>query len=65
MIGDTQKFVEHVKDKYARAIALTKDTQKKRTQQNIKMIEEYMRKVRFNKRVITSVLTETSGAQSG
>lgn len=49
MIGDTQKFVEHVKDKYARAIALTKDTQKKRTQQNIRMIEEYMRKVRKDK----------------
>jgi hypothetical protein len=36
--------VEHVKEKYSRAIALTKDTQKRRTQQNIKMINEYMRK---------------------
>jgi hypothetical protein len=35
-----------VKEKYARAIALTKDFQKRRTQQNIKMINEYMRKVR-------------------
>ena len=46
LIGDSQKFVEHVKDKYARAIALTKDFSKRRTQQNIKMINEYMRKVR-------------------
>lgn len=44
MIGDSQRFVEHVKEKYARAIALTKDTVKRRTQQNIKMITEYMRK---------------------
>ena len=31
LIGDAQKFVEHVKEKYARAIALTKDMQKRRT----------------------------------
>ncbi|CDW89049.1 UNKNOWN [Stylonychia lemnae] len=44
LIGDAQQFVEHVKDKYSKAIAITKDTQKKRTQQNVSMINEYMRK---------------------
>lgn len=44
MIGDAQNFVEHVRAKYQRAIALTKDTQKRRTMQNIKMINDYMRK---------------------
>lgn len=44
LIGDAQRFIEHVKDKYSRAIALTKDAQKRRTQLNIKMINEYMRK---------------------
>ena len=44
LIGDAQKFIDHVKEKYARAIALTKDMQKRRTQMNIKMINEYMRK---------------------
>ena len=31
MIGDAQRFIEHVKEKYSRAIALTKDSQKRRT----------------------------------
>jgi len=44
LIGNAQNFIDHVREKYQRAIALTKDTQKRRTQQNIKMIEEYMRK---------------------
>ena len=44
MIGDAQNFVEHVRQKYQRAIALTKDSQKRRTMQNIKMINDKMRK---------------------
>jgi len=36
--------VEHVRQKYQRAIALTKDSQKRRTMQNIKMINDKMRK---------------------
>jgi hypothetical protein len=44
LIGDAQNFVEHVRQKYQRAIALTKDTQKRRTMENIKMINDYMRK---------------------
>jgi len=44
LIGDAQNFVEHVRQKYQRAIALTKDSQKRRTMQNIKMINEKMRK---------------------
>jgi len=44
LIGDAQNFVEHVRQKYQRAIALTKDSQKRRTMQNIKMINDKMRK---------------------
>lgn len=46
LIGDAQAFIDHAREKYSRTIQLTKDTQKRRTQQNIKMINEYMRKVR-------------------
>lgn len=45
LIGDAQAFIDHAREKYSRSIQLTKDTQKRRTQQNIKMINEYMRKV--------------------
>ena len=45
LVGDAQAFIDHAREKYSRSIQLTKDTQKRRTQQNIKMINEYMRKV--------------------
>jgi hypothetical protein len=44
LIGDAQAFIEHVKEKYSKAISITKETQKRRTLQNINMINEYMRK---------------------
>lgn len=47
LIGDAHKFIEHMKEKFdLKGFSMTKDSQKRRTQQNIKMINEYMRKVR-------------------
>ena len=44
MIGDAHQFIDHIKDKYSKAVAITKESQKKRLMQNMQMISEYMRK---------------------
>jgi hypothetical protein len=45
LIGDAVQFVDYVKDRYGKAIALTKEASKRRTKQNMKAINEEMRKV--------------------
>ena len=46
-IGDGSDFVEHVRTRYCRAnVNIEQDTVKSRTQENIRMIEEQMRKIR-------------------
>ena len=46
-IGDGSDFVEHVRTRYCRAnVNIEQETVKKRTQENIRMIEEQMRKIR-------------------
>jgi len=35
LIGDAHHFIEHIKDKYSKAIAITKESQKKRLMQNM------------------------------
>ena len=44
LIGDASAFVEHVKDLYQKVVGFSKEGQKRRTQQNMKMINEEMRK---------------------
>jgi hypothetical protein len=47
------QFVDYVKDRYGKAIALTKEASKRRTKQNMKAINEEMRKVsRLNQGLI-------------
>jgi hypothetical protein len=44
LIGDGASFVEHVRDRYEKVLGMTKETQKKRTNENISMIQDEMRK---------------------
>lgn len=44
LIGDAKQFIDHVKERYGKSIAITKETAKRRTQQNMKEINEEMRK---------------------
>jgi hypothetical protein len=44
LIGDGAAFVEHVRERYQKILAMTKDTQKKRTAENMHEIQEMMRK---------------------
>jgi len=44
LIGDGANFVEHVRDRYGKVLSMTKESQKRRTADNIKKIEEDIRK---------------------
>jgi hypothetical protein len=44
LIGDGSAFVEHVRDRYEKVLGMTKETQKKRTTENMNLIQEEMRK---------------------
>jgi len=44
LIGDGSAFVEHVRDRYEKVLGMTKETQKKRTTENINLIQDEMRK---------------------
>jgi len=44
LIGDGASFVEHVRERYEKVLAMTKETQKKRTQDNMSKINDEMRK---------------------
>jgi len=44
LIGDGAQFVEHVRDRYNKVLSMTKENQKRRTHENITMINEQMRK---------------------
>jgi hypothetical protein len=44
LIGDGAAFVEHVRERYQKVLGMTKDTQKKRTAENMHEIQEMMRK---------------------
>ena len=45
LIGDGANFVEHVRERYGKVLGMTKENQKKRTQDNMTMINEKMRKI--------------------
>jgi len=44
LIGDGASFVEHVRERYGKVLGVTKEIQKKRTQDNIATINDEMRK---------------------
>lgn len=44
LIGDGASFVEHVRDRYGKVLGMTKENQKRRTNKNVEMIQEEMRK---------------------
>lgn len=44
LIGDGASFVEHVRERYGKVLGMTKETQKKRTHENMTLINEEMRK---------------------
>ena len=44
LIGDGASFVEHVRERYGKVLGVTKEIQKKRTQDNLAIINEEMRK---------------------
>jgi hypothetical protein len=44
LIGDGASFVEHVRERYGKVLGVTKEIQKKRTQENITTINDEMRK---------------------
>lgn len=44
LIGDGASFVEHVRERFGKVLGMTKETQKKRTHENMTMINEEMRK---------------------
>jgi hypothetical protein len=44
LIGDGASFVEHVRSMYGKVLGMTKETQKKRTHENMTKINEEMRK---------------------
>ena len=44
LVGDGASFVEEVREKFGKVLGMTKETQKKRTHENMMMINEEMRK---------------------
>lgn len=44
LVGDGASFVEEVREKFGKVLGMTKETQKKRTHENMTMINEEMRK---------------------
>ena len=44
LIGDGANFVEHVRERFGKVLGMTKENQKKRTQENMTMINEEMRR---------------------
>ena len=44
MIGDGANFVEHVRDRYGKVLGMTKENQKRRTNENVNKINDEMRK---------------------
>lgn len=44
LIGDGANFVEHVRDRYGKVLGMTKENQKRRTNKNVEMIQDEMRK---------------------
>ena len=44
LIGDCGQFIQHVKERYLRQVAVTKDNLKQRTFDNVVTIEDIMRK---------------------
>ena len=44
LIGDGASFVEHVRDRYGKVLGMAKESQKRRTNDNINKINEEMRK---------------------
>ena len=44
LIGDGASFVEHVRERFGKVLGMTKETQKKRTHENMTMINEELRK---------------------
>jgi len=44
LIGDGANFVEHVRERFGKVLGMTKENQKKRTQENMNQINEEMRR---------------------
>ena len=44
LIGDGAAFVEHVRDRYQKVLGMTKENQKRRTNENMNKINDEMRK---------------------
>ena len=44
LVGDGASFVEEVREKFGKVLGMTKETQKKRTHENMTLINEEMRK---------------------
>ena len=43
-MGDGASFVEEVREKFGKVLAMTKEAQKKRTHENMTMVNEELRK---------------------